>query len=139
MTRPTQDEYGMMLAHTTALRATCPRASVGAVLMRDGRLLASGYNGAPRGLQHGTQVGCLIIDNHCQRAVHAEANAIIQAALHGVSTQGSTAYITHFPCLTCAKMLINAGVIRIVYASDYRVSAEACSMLKGAGVQYEQV
>ena len=138
MTRLTQDEYGVVLAQAIALRATCPRASVGAVLMRDGRFIAGGYNGACRGLQHCTQIGCLIIDNHCQRAVHAEANAIIQAALHGVSTQGSTAHITHFPCLACAKMLINAGVIRIVYASDYRVSSEACNMLKEAGVQYEQ-
>lgn len=117
--RPTWDEYFMQIAFTVAERSTCDRAHVGAVLVRDRRILATGYNGAPAGLPHCDDVGHLMLDNHCVRTLHAEQNAIIQAALHGVGTQDATAYVTHQPCLTCAKMLINAGIRRVVYAGNY--------------------
>lgn len=117
--RPSWDDYFMEIAFTVAQRSTCDRAHVGAVLVRDRRILTTGYNGAPAELAHCDEVGHLMVDGHCVRTLHAEQNAIIQGALHGVSIQGSTAYVTHQPCLTCAKMLINAGVKRVVYAGNY--------------------
>jgi dCMP deaminase len=118
-TRPGWDDYFMEIARTVATRATCPRAMVGAVLTRERRILTTGYNGAPRGVAHCTDAGCLIADGHCLRATHAEANAIVQGALHGVSLQGSTAYCTHQPCAGCSKLLISAGIVRIVYRDAY--------------------
>ncbi len=117
--RPSWDEYFLQIAFTVAQRSTCDRAHVGCVLVRDRRILTTGYNGAPAGLPHCDDVGHLMIDGHCVRTLHAEQNALIQAALHGVGTEGATAYVTHHPCLTCAKMLINAGVRRVVYAGNY--------------------
>ena len=108
----------LMLAER-GVYTTEPNPRVGCVLVRDRRMLCTGYNGAPAGLPHCDEVGHLMVDGHCVRTLHAEQNAIIQAALHGVSTQGATAYVTHQPCLTCAKMLINAGVRRVVYAGNY--------------------
>jgi dCMP deaminase len=109
----------MHVAETVATRATCPRASVGAVLVRDHRILTTGYNGAPRHVAHCTEVGCEILNDHCIRSVHAEANAIVQGALHGVGLEGATAYCTHQPCVACAKLFISAGVRRIVYRDPY--------------------
>ena len=117
--RPGWDHYFMQIARTVATRATCPRASVGAVLVRKHRLLTTGYNGAPRGAQHCTQAGCIIVNDHCVRATHAEANAIVQAALHGVGLEGATAYCTYQPCVSCSKLLISAGVERIVFDQAY--------------------
>jgi dCMP deaminase len=109
----------MQIAFTVAQRSTCDRAHVGCVLVRDRRILTTGYNGSPAGLPHCDDVGHLLVDGHCVRTLHAEQNAIIQAALHGVGIQNATAYVTHQPCLTCAKMLINAGISRVVYAGNY--------------------
>lgn len=117
--RPGWDEYFMQIARTVATRATCPRASVGAVLVREHRILTTGYNGAPRGVAHCAEVGCTIVNEHCMRATHAEANAIVQAALHGVNVANSTAYCTHQPCVNCSKLLISAGVRKIVYETAY--------------------
>ncbi len=119
LTRPGWDAYFMEIAHTVATRATCPRASVGAVLTRDHRILTTGYNGAPRRVAHCTEVGCLLVNEHCQRATHAEANAIVQGALHGVGLADATAYCTHQPCTNCSKLFISAGVERIVYEHAY--------------------
>ena len=117
--RPDWDNYFLDIAFAVAERSTCDRAHVGAVLVRDRRILTTGYNGAPSGLPHCDDVGHLMVDGHCVRALHAEQNAIIQAALHGISIGGATAYVTHQPCLTCAKMLINSGIVRVVYAGNY--------------------
>lgn len=117
--RPSWDEYFLQIAFTVAARSTCDRAQVGAVIVRRKRILATGYNGAPTGLRHCDEAGHLMVDGHCVRPLHAEQNAIIQAALHGVGTDGSTIYVTHQPCLTCAKMIINAGVRRVIYAGHY--------------------
>jgi dCMP deaminase len=136
--RPGWDAYFMEIARTVATRATCPRASVGCVLTRDRRILTTGYNGAPRGVAHCTQVGCLLDNNHCQRATHAEANAIVQGALHGVQLSGATAYCTHSPCVNCTKLLISAGVERIVFANVYP-DPIAASLLAEAGVVTEQL
>jgi dCMP deaminase len=117
--RPGWDDYFMQIARTVATRATCPRAKVGAILVRSHRILTTGYNGAPRGVAHCLDVGCTLDNDHCARAVHAEANAIVQAALHGVSVSGATAYCTHQPCVNCSKLLISAGVVKIVYEEAY--------------------
>ncbi len=134
--RPSWDEYFMRIAFTVAERSTCNRAHVGAVIVRDRRILTTGYNGAPSGLPHCDDVGHLIIDGHCVRALHAEQNAIIQAALHGVNIAQSTIYVTHQPCLTCAKMIINAGIRRVVYAGNYP-DEHSRAFLRDAGVSLE--
>lgn len=131
--RPSWDEYFLRIAFTVAERSTCDRAHVGAVIVRDRRILATGYNGAPAGLPHCDDVGHLMIDGHCVRTLHAEQNAIIQAALHGVSTDDSTIYVTHQPCLTCAKMIINAGTDRVVYAGNYP-DQNSLQFLQEAGI-----
>lgn len=125
--RPSWDEYFMQIARQVATRSTCLRRSVGAIIVRDKRILSTGYNGAPRGLEHCEVMGCMreklgIPSGQRQeicRGLHAEQNAIIQAALHGVSTEGGTIYITHQPCITCAKMIINSGIVRVVCANAY--------------------
>lgn len=117
--RISKDEYFLRMAEVVAKRGTCLRLRVGSVLVKDGMVLSTGYNGAPRGLPHCTEVGCRVINGHCVRAIHSEENTIIQAAYHGVSTKGSTLYTLYFPCEYCAKTLINAGVVRIVYRDLY--------------------
>lgn len=117
--RPSWDEYFMRITSEVAQRSTCPRAQVGSVVVKDKRILTTGYNGAPRGLPHCIEVGCLMVDNHCVRAIHAEQNALLQGALHGVALGGGTVYVTHQPCLICAKMIINAGIVRVVFAKAY--------------------
>lgn len=127
MTRPGWDDYFMEITRVVATRSTCSRRQVGAVLVRDKHILSSGYNGAPRGLDHCLEIGCLreqlgIPSGQRQelcRGLHAEQNAIIQAAYQGVETRGATIYVTHQPCITCAKMIINAGIVRVVYAGPY--------------------
>lgn len=123
----------MQVAHTVSTRATCPRATVGCVLVRGHRILTTGYNGAPRGVPHCTEVGCTLVNDHCLRATHAEANAVVQGALHGVSLHDATAYCTHQPCVSCSKLLISAGVQRIVYEYAYP-DAVASLLLAEAGV-----
>jgi dCMP deaminase len=117
----------MEITRLVAKRATCLRRQVGAVLVMDKRLLATGYNGAPSGLAHCLEVGCLREKNNIPsgerhelcRGIHAEQNAIIQAAFHGVRIQGATLYCTNLPCVICTKMLINAGIQEIIYESGY--------------------
>ena len=138
--RPSWDEYFMQITFQVAKRSTCPRAAVGAVIVRDKRILTTGYNGAPAGLEHCTEAGCLMVNDHCVRTLHAEQNAIIQGALHGVDVSSSTIYVTHQPCLNCAKMIINAGVERVVYAGHYP-DETACTFLEEAGIvlsKYEE-
>ena len=121
--RPSWDEYFMRIAHEVATRSTCPRLAVGAVVVRDRRILTTGYNGSPSGMPHCDAAGCLIriVDGRksCQRTLHAEQNAIIQAAYHGVTVRGSALYCTHQPCLLCVKMIMNAGIEEIYYAGGY--------------------
>jgi dCMP deaminase len=144
--RPTWDAYFLEMARVISRRATCLRRRVGALLVREKRILATGYNGAPAGLPHCEEVGCqrerLGIPSGQRvemcRALHAEQNAIIQAALHGVTTRGAVLYCTTQPCVTCAKMLINAGIVRVVYEGDY-ADPMALEMLREAGVEVAQV
>lgn len=136
--RPSWDAYFLGIADAVSGRSTCLRRSVGAVLARDKRILATGYNGAPEGLPHCLDVGCLIVDGHCVRTLHAEQNALLQAAAHGVSTEGATIYVTSEPCLQCTKMLLNARVGTIVYRDEY-VDHLARAMRAQAGIRCQRV
>lgn len=126
-TRPSYDEYFMEMAYVVAKRSTCIRRKVGAILVKEKHILSTGYNGAPKGLKHCSETGCLREDQNIPsgerhelcRGLHAEQNAIIQAAVFGVSIKGSVLYCTSTPCVVCVKMLINAGVTEIIYAGDY--------------------
>ncbi len=127
MERPDNDEYFMEMAHLVAKRSTCLRRHVGAVLVKDKRVLSTGYNGSPKGTLHCEVKGCIREQMNVPsgtrhelcRGVHAEQNAIIQAAYFGVSVDGSTIYTTTYPCSMCAKILINAGIKEVVYSEGY--------------------
>jgi len=120
MARVSWDRYFMNLAREAGTRSTCPRKNVGAVIVRDKALLATGYNGSLRGLPHCTEIGCLMENGHCVRTVHAEANAILQAARHGVRIEGADVYVTASPCWDCFKLITNAGLARVIYGEFYR-------------------
>lgn len=117
--RPSWDQYFLKVAMLVSERATCPRMHCGCVLVRNKRILATGYNGSIPGGEHCNDVGCWIVDNHCIRTIHAEMNAILQCSVHGVSTKGATAYVTNMPCTNCSKALIAAGIKEVVIFSDY--------------------
>lgn len=136
--RPSWDEYFLRIAALVATRSTCNRKQVGVVLVRDNYVLSTGYGGSIAGQPHCIDVGCLIGHDGtgCIRTVHAECNAILQAARHGVSTQGATCYSTLSPCSACFKMLANAGIVRIVYAEEYRLPPDK-ELAKACGISME--
>jgi dCMP deaminase len=142
--RPGIDEYFMELAMVVAKRSTCLRNHVGAIFVKEKRILTTGYNGAPTGLPHCDAVGCARegvasgTRHELCRAVHAEQNAIIQAALHSVSIEGATLYCTHQPCILCAKMMINARVKRVVYSQSYPDDS-ALKFLSQAGIEVSRI
>ncbi len=118
--RASWNRYFMNLAVQAATRSTCPRKHVGAVIVRDKSVLSTGYNGSIRGADHCTDVGCMMVNGHCIRTVHAEANALIQAAAHGVRLEGSEIYVTASPCFDCFKLIANAGIRKIYFGEFYR-------------------
>jgi dCMP deaminase len=132
----------MTIAEMVAKRSTCLRRHVGAILVKDKRILATGYNGAPAGLKHCEEVGCIRQNasipsgerHELCRGLHAEQNAIIQAAYHGISIAGSTLYCTNKPCVICSKMLINAGIAKIFYGKGYD-DPLADQMITEAGIE----
>lgn len=140
--RPSWEKFFLDLARMVSTRSTCLRRQVGAVVVRDKRILSTGYNGAPTGLAHCDQAGCIREQlkvpsgerHEMCRAIHAEQNAIIQAATFGVSLAGATIYVTHHPCVLCSKMIINSGIRQVVYLEGYpdRLSAQ---MLKESGMK----
>lgn len=140
--RPDWDEYFMEIAHVVAKRSTCVRHHIGSVIVRDKRILATGYNGAPRNLPHCIELGCMRNElgiesgtrHEMCRALHAEQNAIIQAALYGTPTKDATLYCTHQPCSLCARAIINAGVQRVVFEGNYP-DTFALEMLEQAEVE----
>lgn len=147
MERPTWDQYFMEMAELTAKRSTCMRRSVGAVIVKDNRAIATGYNGAPRGIAHcEDRGGCLRQQmgvpsgqrHEICMALHAEQNAIIQAAAMGHSIEGGTIYVTHQPCAICAKMIINSGIKRIVIKEGYPDEL-AASLIAEAGLKIERI
>ncbi len=144
--RPSTDEYFMEIARVVAHRSTCLRNKVGAVIVRDKRILSTGYNGAPHNMEHCLDIGCMRDQQNIAsgtrhevcRAVHAEQNAIIQSALHGISIKDATIYCTHQPCILCAKMLINAHIKRVVFEKSYP-DKEAINFFNMAAVEVVQL
>lgn len=146
--RPTWDEYFMEVANAIAKRATCNRGRSGCVIARDRTILVTGYVGSPKGFPHCDDVGHLMkrvvhedgsVTEHCVRTVHAEQNAICQAARLGISIEGATLYCRMTPCRTCAMMIINCGIVRVVCERRYHAAAESEEMFRKAGVQLEYV
>lgn len=145
-TRPCIDKYFLNIAKVVSSRSTCLRNNVGAVIVRDKRIIATGYNGAPAGLDHCLDIGCIreqegipsgTRHEKC-RAVHAEQNAIIQASLHGVDLAGATLYCTHQPCILCAKMIVNANIKKVVYKKDYPDS-DSVKLFQEAGIEIKKI
>jgi dCMP deaminase len=118
--RVSWDQYFMNIAREVATRSTCERKHVGAVIVRDKVILSTGYNGSIRGMPHCDEVGHLMEDGHCVRTIHAEANAVTQAATHGTRIEGGAIYVTASPCWSCFKMIANAGLRRVVFGEFYR-------------------
>jgi dCMP deaminase len=136
--RPSWDEYFMNIARAVASRSTCSRRSVGAIVVKEKRILATGYNGAPAGLRQFDHTdGADMRDGHCARSTHAEQNAIVQAAKYGTPIDGATVFCTAQPCLTCAKLLVNAGARRVVFEGDYPDDL-AVAILNEAGIELAQ-
>jgi dCMP deaminase len=144
--RPSWDTYFLEIAGLVSTRSTCLRRRVGAILVKEKRVLATGYNGAPSGLRHCLEIGCLREQHRIPsgerhelcRALHAEQNAIIQSAVHGVAIKGATLYATTQPCIICSKMLINAGIERVVYSSGYP-DEMSIDFLTQAGIELVRV
>ena len=134
MVRASWDDYFMNMVHVVASRATCDRKHVGAVIVKDRTVLSTGYNGSVRGQPHCDEVGHQMEDGHCVRTVHAEANSIIQAARNGVSIDGATMYTTAHPCWFCLKLIMNAGLKRVVYGEVYR-GYDFLKVAEAAGVE----
>lgn len=139
MSRIEWGQYFMAQAQLVALRSTCTRLMVGAVIVRENRIIASGYNGSVADGDHCIDNGCYMVDGHCVRTVHAEANALLQCAKFGVPTNETTMYVTHFPCLQCTKQIIQAGVKKIIYEHDYRNHELAVQLFKESHVETQQI
>lgn len=144
--RPSWDEYFVGIMHAVGARGTCDRGRVGSVLIRNKRLIAAGYVGAPVGCKSCDDIGHEmdtvvheggVQSRHCVRTSHAETNAIIQAARFGISTEGATLYCMMTPCYVCAKNIINAGIVRVVAEKDYHAGERSKEIFKEAGVKYE--
>ena len=146
--RPTWDEYFMEVCRSIAKRATCNRGKSGCVIARDNQILVTGYVGAPTGLPHCDEVGHQLkktqhedgtVTQHCVRTVHAEQNAICQAAKRGISIEGGTLYCKMTPCRTCAMLIINCGIVRVVAERRYHDAADTIAMFKQAGIKLEHL
>ncbi|MBD8086920.1 MULTISPECIES: ComE operon protein 2 [Limosilactobacillus] len=133
------DQYFMIQAALLASRSTCNRLSVGAVLVRDKRIIAGGYNGSVSGDAHCIDEGCYLRDGHCVRTIHAEMNAILQCAKFGISTDGASLYVTDFPCLQCTKSLLQAGIKEINYIRNYHNDEYAMKLIKLKNIRLNQI
>lgn len=133
------DQYFMTQATMLSLRSTCTRLSVGAVIVRDRRVIAGGYNGSVSGDVHCIDEGCYLVEGHCVRTIHAEMNAVLQCAKFGVATDGAEVYVTDFPCLQCTKMLLQSGIIKINYLRNYHNDQYAVELLKRKNVEIKQI
>lgn len=133
------NQYFMSQSMLISMRSTCSRLAVGATIVRDKRVIAGGYNGSVSGDVHCIDEGCYVVDGHCVRTVHAEANALLQCAKFGVKTDGADLYVTHFPCLQCTKQLIQSGINKIYYLNDYHNHEYAVELLNRACVLSEKI
>ena len=145
MDRPSNDEYFMEMAQLVSSRSTCLRRKVGAVIVKEKRVLSTGYNGSPKGTKHCEELGCIRVKlnvpsgtrHELCRGVHAEQNAVTQAAYFGVSVDGATIYTTTYPCSMCAKILINAGIKEIIYSEGYAYDLSK-DLLEEAGIEIRE-
>lgn len=133
------DQYFMMQAVLLASRSTCERLSVGAVIVRDKRIIAGGYNGSVAGDDHCIDVGCYLEDGHCVRTIHAEMNAILQCAKFGESTDNAEIYVTDFPCLQCTEMLLQAGITKINYLRNYHNNDYAQKLIRLKNIELNKI
>ncbi len=138
MDRLSWQDYFMANADLISKRSTCDRAFVGAVLVKDNRIIATGYNGGVAGTENCHEVGHKMEDGHCIRTVHAEMNALIQCAKEGISTDNTEIYVTHFPCINCTRAILQAGIRKVTYKSAYRPHDFAIELLKVKGVRFVQ-
>ena len=136
--RPSRHSIYMKMAHLAKLRSTCSKRQVGAVLVKGGRIIATGYNGSPSGMPHCIDEGCLIYEGHCVNTVHAEASVISMCSKYGIATDNTEMYVTTLPCGHCAKLLINAGVKKVYYDDEYE-SDLSKYFFKKAGVELYQI
>ena len=132
-----RDPCFMLMASVVALRSTCLRLQVGSICVYDNRILSSGYNGAPRGLEHCDPETCNQLVDHCRATVHAELNTILNAGYHGVSVNGATIYCTHLPCEACARAIINVGIRRVVYSEHFE--SNSIRLFKYVGIEVERL
>lgn len=139
MERITWKQFFMAQCSLLAVRSTCTRLAVGAVIVRDNRIIAGGYNGSVSGGDHCIDEGCYVVDNHCIRTIHAEMNALLQCGKYGIPAAGSTLYVTHFPCLQCSKAIIQAGISKLYYGADYKNNEYALELFNHAGIAMEQI
>lgn len=137
--RPTFDVLYLRIADELAMRGTCSRLQVGAVITKETRIVGTGYNGACSSEPHCVDVGCELENDHCVRSVHAEVNAIINAARLGNSTEGGTLYLTHASCFACAKLVLNSGIRRVLYQREYRKDNRVRDLFDRADVKYMRV
>lgn len=144
--RPDWDKYFLAIVQEVATRATCDRGKSGCVIVRDRRILATGYVGAPSGLPHCDEAGHMLRDviapdgsvsKHCIRTIHAEQNAICQAAKFGISLEGATLYCTMEPCFTCAKVIVNCGIKKVICNKKYHAGADTRKLFKKAGIEFK--
>ncbi|KRK72406.1 hypothetical protein FD49_GL000514 [Latilactobacillus sakei subsp. sakei DSM 20017 = JCM 1157] len=133
------NQYFMLQSVLLSMRSTCPRLFVGALVIRNRRIIAGGYNGSVAHEDHCIDVGCLMRDGHCLRTIHAEMNALTQCAKFGVQTEGAEIYVTHFPCLQCTKLIIQAGISKIHYQKDYHNDPYALKLIEKSGIELDQV
>ena len=137
--RPSWEEYFLNIATMVASRSTCERRRVGAVVVKNKNILSTGYNGSSRGLPHCDEVGHELVAGHCVRTIHAEANALVQAARHGTAVEGATIFLTDSPCYDCFKMIVNSGIREVIYSdfymSRYDASDKIFDLAKKAGVK----
>ncbi|WP_099221162.1 ComE operon protein 2 [Listeria costaricensis] len=139
MQRIEWDQFFMAQSHLISTRSTCTRLMVGATIVRDKRIIAGGYNGSIAGGDHCAEHGCLVVEGHCIRTIHAEMNAILQCAKFGASTDQAELYVTHFPCVACCKSIIQAGIKTVYYAKDYKNHPYAIELFEQAGVLVKKV
>lgn len=137
--RDSWDQYFMKIAQAVATRATCDRKHVGAVIVREKSILSTGYNGSVRGMSHCDDIGHLMEDGHCVRTVHAECNAIAQAARNGVRLENSVIYVTASPCFPCFKVIVNSGIRSVFYGEAYRLSSKVVEMAGELGIVLTQI
>jgi len=133
------NQYFMGQSVLLSLRSTCSRLEVGATIVRDNRIIAGGYNGSVSGDVHCIDGACYVLSGHCVRTIHAEMNAILQCAKFGIATDSAEIYVTHFPCLNCLKMILQAGIKKIYYLADYNNDEYGLNLVEKLGIEIEKV